>query len=299
MLTVHATEDGVRRAYADAILLDGYVPKGVVGEPRDEQLRRTAGLSSEEFSLGRNSVEYVDEERPQRTKKVRTLRGDGDVFVRETGWVSDVLDGKGSVEAGTDLLPTGGFERTTVDEDGHDCVLWRFDRGRGEAGPGVGEDGTGGVEISRHQSNSSRVILSQCARNRLSGPLTLTGLYRYNTQEGLELLVKWHESSGDMDAIREEIHSIDGTDGEWRRLREDLQPPEGAAYLDFYFRVYPPSPRFPIDIQTERVATFDELRLIEWSEDDSGKEYDHLRVDGSATVELTAGDGRKVEWNPL
>lgn len=300
MLTVHATEDGVRRAYADALLLDGYVPKGVVGEPRDEQLRRTADLSSEAFSLGRNSVEYVDGERPQRTKEVRTFRGDGDVFARDTGWVSDVLDGKDSVEAGTDLLPTGDFERTTVDEDGHDGVLWRFDRMRGEAGPGVGVDGTGGIEISRHQSNSSRVILSQCARNRFSGLLTLTGLYRYNTQEGLELLVKWHESSGDVDAIREEIYSIDGTEGDWDRFRRDLHPPEDASYIDLYLRVYPPSPRFPIDIQTERVATFDELRLIEWSEEgDSGNDHDHIRVDGSATVELTAGDGQKIEWNPL
>ncbi len=299
LLTVHATEDGVVRANADPLLVDGYVPKGVVGEPRDEQLRRTAGLSSEEFSLGRNSVEYTDDDRPRRTKEVRTFRGDGDVFARDTGWVSEVLDGKDSVEAGTDLLPTGDFERTTVDEDAHDGVLWRFDRGRGEAGPGVGVDGTGGIEVSRHQSNSSRVILSQCARNSFSGPLTLTGLYRYNTQEGLELLVKWHESSGDVDAIREEMYSIDGTGGDWDRFRRDLHPPEGASYIDLYLRVYPPSPRFPIDVQTQRVAAFDELALVEWSEDDTGKRHDHIRVDGSATVELTAGDGQRIEWNAL
>jgi hypothetical protein len=161
-------------------------------------------------------------------------------------------------------------------------------------------DGTGGITISRHQSNSSRVILSQCARNRFSGSLTLTGLYRYNAEGGLELLVKWHESSGDTDAIEEETYSVEGTGGDWARLRKDLQPPEDAPYLDLYFRVYPPSPRFPLDLKTERVATFDGLRLIDWSDEvDGGREYDHLRVDGSATVELEAENGQEIEWSPL
>ena len=308
LLTVHVTDDGVKRAYVDPLLLDGYVPKGVVGEPREEQLRRTAGLSSDEFSMRQKSVEYVDGGQTRRYTEGQSFEGEDDIFERETGWVSDILEGEEAVETGRDLLPTGEFERHTVDEDSHEGTLWRFDRKRAETGPGVGVDGTGGISISRHQSNSSRVILSQCARNRFSGSLTLTGLYRYDAEEGLELLVKWHESSGDTDAVEETTYTIDGTGGDWMRLRKDLQPPEDASYVDLYFRVYPPSPRFPVDIQTERIATFDELRLIDWGEEAEnengervrvGKEYDHLRVDGSATVEVTAEDEREVEWKAL
>ena len=301
LLTVHITDDGVRRAYVDPLLVDGYVPKGVVGETRESQLRRTAGLSSDEFSLRRKAVEYVDNARRQEETERMSFEGEDDIFVRESGWVSNVVEGADSVGLGRDLFPTGSFNEPTVDENGHDGPLWRFDRTRAETGPDVGLDGTGGIRVSRHQSNSSRIILSQCARNRFSGSLTLTGLYRYNSAEGLELLVKWHESSGDTDAIREETYTIEGTEGEWRSLRKELQPPEGAAYVDLYFRTYPPSPQFPIDLKTERIATFDELRLIEWSDGvDGGREYDHMRVDGSATVEVVVKEnGQDTEWSAL
>lgn len=301
-LTVHATADGVKRAYVDPLLVDGYVPKGVVGEPMRSQLRRTAGISSDEFSLTRNGLAYAEDGDVRRKTERRSLSGDGRVFVRESGWVSCVVNGAESIEMGRNLFPTGSFENHVVG-DGYEAPLWRFDRGRGETGRGVGTDGTGGVRISRHQSNSSRAILSQPARNLVSGPLTLTGMYTYDSEAGLELLVKWHETSGDTDAIEEKTYDIEGTDGDWTRLRMELQPPEEASYLDLYFRVYPPSPRFPIDIKTERIATFDELKLIEWSDVDGGKEYDHLRVDGTATVEFTSesvyGYEPEVEWSSL
>ena len=299
LLTVHATEDGVRRAYVDPLLLDGYVPKGVVGEARESQVRRTAGLSSEEFCLRDGTVEYVDDEVPSKSKETRSFSGEDEVFVRESGRIKEVLEGDESVEAGTDLFPTGSFEDTVVDEDGHEGTLWRFDRERAETGPGVGADGAG-VSISRHQSNSSRTILSQCARNEFAGPLTLAGLYKYNAEEGLELLVKWHESAGDTDPIEETRYDIEGTEDGWGRLRKDLRPPDGATHVDVYFRVYPPSPRFPLDLKTERVAAFDELRLIEWSDtEDTGEGYDHIRVDGSATLEFAVDGEKEIEWNPL
>jgi poly-gamma-glutamate capsule biosynthesis protein CapA/YwtB (metallophosphatase superfamily) len=299
LLTVHATEDGVRRAYVDPLLLDGYVPKGVVGETSKSQLRRTAGLSSEEFSLRDGTVEYVDDEVSSETKETLSFSGEGEVFVRESGRIKEVLEGDESVEPGTDLFPTGSFEDTVVDEDGHEGTLWRFDRERAETGPGVGASGAG-VSISRHQSNSSRIILSQCARNEFAGPLTLAGLYTYNAQQGLELLVKWHESAGDTDPIEETRYDIEGTGGEWSRLRKDMRPPDGATHVDIYFRVYPPSPRFPLDLKTERVAAFDELRLIEWGDTvDTGGGYDHIRVDGSATVEFAVDGEEDINWKPL
>jgi len=302
MLTVHVTDDGVKRAYIDPVLLDGYVPKGVVGEPRRSQLRRTASLSSDDFTLTQDGLGYIEGRDVPTSKERRSLSGDGMIFARESGWVSGVVEGADSVELGRDLFSTGMFENHVVG-DGYDAPLWRFDRTRGKTGPGVGADESGGVQISRHQSNSSRAILSQPARNFVSEPLTLTGRYKYNSDEGLEILIKWHETAGDTDALDETISSIEGTDGEWRRLQMEIQPPENASYLDIYFRVYPPSPQFPIDLKTERIATFDELRLIEWDDAEGGKNYDHLRIDGSATVEFTSeGTGEEepeIDWSPL
>jgi len=106
LLTVHVTEDGVRRTYVDPLLVDGYVPKGVVGEPREEQLRRTAGLSSEEFSLRRKAVEYVDGEPRRNNTETRSFGGDGDIFERESGWISEVFEDEKAVETGTDLFST-------------------------------------------------------------------------------------------------------------------------------------------------------------------------------------------------
>ncbi|SEO80156.1 Poly-gamma-glutamate biosynthesis protein CapA/YwtB (capsule formation), metallophosphatase superfamily [Halogranum amylolyticum] len=195
LLTVHVTESGVRRAYLDPLLVEGYVPKGVVAEPGLAQLRRTAALSSDEFDLGRSTFQYRRDAEHDRRTDQRTVEGDGTILARESGWARSVVDGADEIELGVDLLPTGDFDDPDVDERRYEGPLWRFGRGDDASGRGVGRDGSGGVRLTREAGDEQRAILSPIDRIPIDGPLTLTGQYQYGSSEGLELLWRWYEST--------------------------------------------------------------------------------------------------------
>ncbi|WP_115865168.1 CapA family protein [Halorussus litoreus] len=295
VLSVHVTADGVTRAYADPLLLKGYVPKGVVGKPREWQLRETAALSADDFSLSGASLEYVTGDETTTRTVTRTLDGDGTIYTRNVGWVTRVVDREKSVELGRDLLPTGTFDDPDVDDERHEGPLWRFSRGADSNGPEFGYDGSGGVRLSRTADNSQRSILTTTERVPVTGPTTLLGRYRHETDARLELLVRWYESTSSS-ALESVSTDLDRTAG-WERIEWSSSIPENATHVRFYFRLYPP------DDGEERAATVDDLRLVEWSEADvgGGKDYDHLRVHGSATVQFSSNNrsGDDVTWNSL
>lgn len=294
LLTVHVTADGVRRVYFDPILLEGYVPKGVVVEPKLSQLRRTAGLSSAEFQNGESKVQYLrDHQRNLQTER-REFSGDGKIFSRESGWVLSLTTGANAVELGTDLLPTGDFEDHDVDDDRYEGPLWRFGRHADASGRGIGRDRTGGIRLTREASNSQRAILSPISRIPVDGSVTLTGQYQYGSSDGLELLWQWHDSTSGT-ALEKLTLDLEETGDTWARFREDFRLPSDAEYVDFYLRLYPPE-------RGESAARFDDLKLIEWSDSEAGRKYDHLRVNGSATIEFAKPieqDGPGISWTEL
>lgn len=295
VLTVHATDDGITRAYIEPLLIEGYVPKGIVGKPRTWQLRRTAGLSSREFSLGDGSLEYIADRNRDTRAATRTLSGRNMIYRRESGWVNRVQDGKSSVEPGRDLLPTGTFDNPDIDDDRYEGALWRFGRGENSNGPEFGYDGSGGIQLSRVPDNTQRSILTTAARMPLAGPTTLLGQYRHESDARLELLVRWYESTSGsaLDSVSINLGQTTG----WERLRQPLQTAAEANYIRFYFRLYPPGSG------KERVVRIDNLRLIEWSDTVEGdkKEYDHLRVRDTATIEFATDDllDEEISWTEI
>jgi hypothetical protein len=295
ILTVHVTDDGITRAYVDPLLIEGYVPKGVVDKPRTWQLRETAALSSDEFSLDHNRLEYVArDETPARTA-TRTLDGDGTIYTRNSGWVNRVIDGAESVELGRDLLPTGTFDDPDIDDGRHEGPLWRFSRGSDSNGPEFGYDGSGGIQLSRTADNTQRSILTTAARVPLTEPTTLLGQYRHETDTRLELLVRWYESTSGS-ALDSVSIDLDRTTG-WERLERSLSTPEEATYVRLYFRLYPP------DDGEKRVANFDNIQLVEWTDSatSGGKNYDYLRVHESSTIEFTSSSqsDEAISWEAL
>lgn len=293
LLTVHVTKDGVRRAYLDPLLLEGYVPKGVVAEPELFQLRQTSELSSEEFDLERSELQYLDGRRRNAQTERVEFDGDGEIFVREAGWVQSVADGADNVELGTDLLLTGDFNDPDIDDERHEGPLWRFGRRDDASGEGIGRNGTGGIRLIREEGNSQRAILSPIDRIPVDGAITLTGQYQYGSSAGLELLWRWYSSTSG-ETLEELTFDLNETGNGWGRFRKDFEVPSDADYVDFYLRLYPPG-------DGDRAARFDELRLIEWNSSESGKQYDHLRVNGSATVELAkvAERDTEISWTEL
>jgi poly-gamma-glutamate capsule biosynthesis protein CapA/YwtB (metallophosphatase superfamily) len=292
-LTVHVTDEGVARAYVDPLLIEGYVPKGVVGKPRTWQLRGTAELSSDRFSLADSMLEYVSDSDSMTRTTTRIVDGDGTIYTRESGWVSRIVDGASSVELGRDLLPTGTFDNPDIDDERYEGPLWRFSRGADSNGPEFGYDGSGGIQLSRTAGNTQRSILTTTERVPLAGSMTLLSRYRLETDSRLELLVRWYESTNSppVDSISVDLGRTTG----WERLERSLEIPAKANYIRFYFRLYPP------DGGDERVAHIDDIRLIEWTgaETTGGKAYDHLRLRDSATIEFTTSSQRDVSWVEL
>lgn len=291
LFTAYVTADGVFRAHVDPMLLEGYVPTGVVGKPERWVTRLTAGRSGPSVAVTDRGLVDVGRERAVRTE-TRTLTGSGDVFAREAGWVAGVE--AGTVTLGRDLLPTGTFESVDVDGEGYDAPLWRFGRDRAGSRPEFGYDG-GGFRLRRLDSNSSRLILSNRRRIPVSGPLRLTGLYRTGAESGVDVVVNWYPNNRTSEVGRERW-PLPATGEEWARLERRLDPPDLATHLNLFVRVSPPT-------SGTRIVDVDDLRLIEWANEGTagGRQYDHLRVGSEATVRFGVASrrDREIEWSRL
>lgn len=297
VLTVEVNETGVEHAAVEPALIEGYRPKGVVGEVRESLLGETAGLSSDRFVARGDALESSESMPTESRTASYTLDGNGAIYSRGDGWITDVGDRDGSLQLGRDRLPTGGFEDGTVNDRGFEGPLWRYGRnGSSAVEPGIGYEG-GGIRLERHGGNEARALLSP--RHRLpvdDDSLTVTGLYAYGGTDGLELLVSWYDDTAGSSITNDRV-DLTATDGDWERITQHLEPPTDAEYVDLFFFLEPPE-------TGERTAWFDELRLIEWAdpEVESGREYDHLRLESSATVEfraVTDTGSARIDWNPL
>ncbi|MEF8938120.1 MAG: carboxypeptidase regulatory-like domain-containing protein [Halovenus sp.] len=130
--------------------------------------------------------------------------------------------------------------------------------------------------------------LTTTERVPLVGPTTLLALYRHETDSRLELLVRWYESLVAQRSLRCQSISTEQPD------ERSLETPKKANYIRFYFRLYPP------DDGDAVVVRFDDIRLIEWNGAGAGggKEYDHLRLRGAATIEFTTSgrSNEEISW---
>lgn len=75
-------------------------------------------------------------------------------------------------------------------------------------------------------------------------------------------------------------------------LKIDRAAPTDAVYVNLFLRLSSPD-------NGVREIAFDDLRLIEWSADArTGPAYDHLAVDGSARLTVTAHD-EEIQWETV
>jgi poly-gamma-glutamate capsule biosynthesis protein CapA/YwtB (metallophosphatase superfamily) len=297
VLTVDVGPEGVRRASVEPVVLDGYVPKGVTGEPRGAILRETAGLSSETFSLRGSALDAVAGASTEPRTETVEFDGEGSIYARESGWIGD-LETDGTARLGRDRLPTGQFEESTVDEERAGGLLWRYGRGSTPTIPPSGVEGNGSARLSRHVDNTQRKALTP--RHRLpirEGTFTFTGRYRFNGEAGAELLVAWYDD-GKGESFAGERYDLSDTGREWRRLTRHLDAPERATHVDVFAFLSPPERSDILELD------LDDLRLIEWADGavTGGREYDHLLAEGAVVARLAASprDGAgTADWSEL
>nr|WP_311241372.1 CapA family protein [Haloarcula argentinensis] len=276
MLTVTLTADGVTRANIDPILLDGFVPKGVIGKPNRKITWQTLGASSEMTTVTRSGLALGAGTESTRTE-TKQFTEQNTMYGREVGWVSDVL--AGSVRLGRDLLPTGEFESINVDSQGYDGTLWRYGRTYPTVSVGYGLSGSGGVELRRVDGNRSRAVLSNSRRIPVEGPVTVTSGYRTDN-EGLTGELTWFEGTSGP-AIDRQVWDLRPTDGDWQRFSQDFSLPDDATHANVLFALEPGS-------LGRRTSELDDIRLIEWADQrtSKGREFDHFRMSQPATIEF-------------
>lgn len=294
VLTAHVGHDGVERAYVDPVVLDGYVPTGVVGEPRASQLRRTAGLSGREFELGGRTLQFVrDRSRTIRTA-TRTFDGSA-IHARVQGWPRGVLDGGDALQFGRDRLPTGRFDDPAVGAVARE-PLWRVETGSTVDPAAVEYGSNGAVGLVRDGTDDEPAVLGPVAPVPVSGSLTLAGRYRTRARKGIAIRVSWYEAIGDP-PVGESHIPLEKSTGEWTWMREGLRVPRSASHVDVAVEVSTPA-------AGERTVDIDDLRLVEWAPAATGgRAYDHIRVDGRATVAFATldapGAAGEIRWPPL
>ncbi len=294
LFTAHVTENGVVSATIDPLLLDGYVPKGVTGTPHQKIQWGTAGRSGGRFALTARGLEQLPRQSASdvRVLTTETISESGTIYTRQSGWIQDIEDGENAVMLGRERILSGGFDNDIVDAHGYTAPLWRFGRGEGTTGPGIGRS-SGGIRLTRRADNVDRALLSPRSRIPIDGrEFTFSGSYRFDGDAGLEVLVSWYGDTSGGSFSRDAV-SLRGTDGEWKQVQWTLDAPEDAEYVDVFVRLAPPD-------RGTHEASFDDLRLIEWATDShGGRSYDHLSLDGTATMSFAVPEGERARWREL
>lgn len=288
LLTAAVTADGVVRATVDPLLVDGFVPHGVIGKPRRVVSQRVAASSGPSVRLTDTGLATGPRSRGLTPVSVS---GDRTVHARTAGWIRDAPADR--VRVGRDLLPTGSFESVDVDSEGYDGALWRFAREPDAVRPGVGVDGGGGVRLHRISGNRSNVVLSNSRRIPVDGPLTLAARYRTDATDGVRVSVAWYDDTSG-EAIERETRPLTPTDGEWRVTSDDLVPPADATHCNVLFVLSPPR-------AGTRTALIDDVRLVEWAPlgTTGGREFDHVYATRPTTVRAVDPQHATADWSRL
>lgn len=287
LLRAYLSTAGVVEVGVVPVLIDGFVPKGVVGKPAQWITQTVASYSNVGVEWSEQALSYRSTDSPNRRSWRQTVSGEQRIYTRDRGWITAVEDG--TVDLGRDLLPTGRFESVLIDETGYTAPLWRFDRNRIGVNPDFGRDG-GGLRLRRLGGNDAALIFSNGRRIPVDGSVTVTFLYRTETDRA-ECLANWFSSTSG-GSVRRDRFQLSSPDGNWTRAQFDLDPPVEQAYLTLVVRL-------PAPDRGERTLDVDDIRCIEWSGADGGQGYDHLRVDGEATVRFAGAQHKKGEWTPL
>jgi poly-gamma-glutamate capsule biosynthesis protein CapA/YwtB (metallophosphatase superfamily) len=290
LLSATVTADDVVRVTADPILLDGFVPYGVVGKPNRTVTWRTLETSADMATPTRSGV-ALGAGTQATTVTEESFSESGAIYSRQFGWITDVTDGQ--VRLGHDRLPTGTFESINVDNRGYDGILWRYGRTFPTVANGYGINETGGVRLRRVSGNRSPAILSNTRRIPISGPVTVGTQYR-TQNEGTTIEVTWFTDTNGP-AISRNTWSLSPTQGIWRRFLQDVTPPSDATHANILFRLQPPT-------TGGRQTDIDDVRFIEWGDQPefTGRGFDHLYVQEPATVKFESpGFADRVVWSRI
>jgi poly-gamma-glutamate synthesis protein (capsule biosynthesis protein) len=263
LLAVHLREGKVVRAYVEPLIVDKYLPHGLIDELADYVVRGAAGRDLGPFVMESGAMEIDLGGRALQQTYTQTMDGGADpgtiLPMPQAQWISG-FHGTGTLRLGRDLLWVGSFENDAVESTLGGVPLWDRKLGGVQIGPDYAYEGEQGIRLKRGAQNTQDVVTSSTHRILLqpNTQLSITGMIRVN-QGGLAFAqMSWYDTSVGP-SVQKIIHPIDANaDGSWQPFRLDVRAPVKTAAIRLYLRLAVPS-------RGTATADFDNLRIIEWA----------------------------------
>ncbi|WP_164721766.1 CapA family protein [Silicimonas algicola] len=287
LVAVHLRRGEIVRAYAEALMIERYTPKGLVGDLARHVARGAAGREPGRFVMENGAMEVDLAGAARRIESMLPAVGSdgaGSIYRVPPEWfVRGLRAAPGSASRlGRDVLWTGAFEDDLVGAvfpDG--APLWSIEGGGKVAGADFAQEGRVGVRLWRSALSPEPVSVTHIRRLAVEGgsDLTVTGMLRSTFGADVALGAAFFpRTEGDPlnYGSRPEFQSeaaepmadpaesgwaevpLETTGGEWRPFRLDLRAPEGAGLLQVRVRLTPPA-------EGTATADFDAIRVIRWA----------------------------------
>lgn len=284
MLAVYVREGKIIRAYAEPLIIDGFLPHGLTGELADHVARGAAGRVSGPYIVENGAMEVDLNRAALQHSYSQNLDGGaapGTIIpVPKDQWLSGFA-GTGRLSLGRDLLWVGGFENEEVDSFSRAAPLWNLDLGNIQTGPEFAYEGEAGIRLARGANNVADAVTTNQHRVSVipSTSLSITGMVRASPGAVPFVQLSWYATNAGPSYSKVTQPIAAEIDGAWHPFRIDVQVPRPAVALGVFLRLKPP-------VGGTAFADFDDLRVIEWARPGTKYSplYDHILLTGAAEL---------------
>ncbi len=281
LLGVYVREGQVVGAYAEPLIIEGFVPKGVTGQLAEFVARGAAGRDIGPFVVENGAMHFDARGNATRHDVPLPLEGGAEqatIFHLNPGWWLSDFQGPGEIRLGRDLLWVGSFEDEDVDREQEDTLLWDFGTPGRRIGPQYAFEGQAGVRLERGAGSRSETILTPLHRILVQPgtQLSVVGMVRASEGTASSVRLGWYPATqGPSNSETVQPVAIEAPNT-WQPFRLDVTVPPDAVAVGLFLRLSP--------VEHGNVtADFDNIRLIEWAPQGTGATvlYDYLAVKGS------------------
>ncbi|MDQ2997880.1 MAG: CapA family protein, partial [Chloroflexota bacterium] len=286
LLTVQLRRGQVVRAYAEPLIIDGFLPKGVTGGQADYVAREAAGREPGPFLIENGAMEADLQGAAAQREATATIDGAAaaETIVRlPGGWWASNFVGSGKIQMGRDLLWVGTFEDDNVDKKHQEGELWALENSDKLIGPAYAYESGAGLRLRRNASNQGDSVLTHVYRILIEPgrQIAVIGMVRASPNAHVSLQLSWYsDTRGPSDT--QTLTPLSIRPGEaWTPFRVEVTAPPKAIAAGLFMRLQPPE-------HGDVTADLDDIRLIEWMPDATpfSQLYDHIKIIGSGDLTM-------------
>lgn len=280
VLVVHMRDGKVIHAYTEPLIIEDFIPGGVVGADAEYVAREIAGHSSAGFVMEDGAIESdFDQQAVTHLTRLELKDETGMPRTVPAGERVSSFGGNGTLRLGRNLIWVGDFEDEDLDSQAGENRFWTLLAPDKIIGTAFAYEGQYGARLKRSASNQEPAILTPIHRVLIKAgdQITVSGMGRSLDQSPAVLQISWFTDTKGPSSTQS-ILPIK-LEKDWTPFTLDLTVPEGVIAVGLYLKLSPPKTGFA-------TADFDSLHLISWAAPDApfSPLYDFYRVEGSGTI---------------